>query len=84
MPRVREFFMRCDERFGQLNKVANNLFRIMANISLELDVLYEGLNELHDAELQDRPTVIQTKCQRRYDIRNFMDKWKELEECQMN
>eukprot|EP01084_Bolivina_argentea_P234072 394085_1 len=84
MPRVREFFMRCDERFVSLNKISNNLFKIMANISSELNTLYDGLNELYETESFDQPTIIKTHCQQRYDIRDFMNKWKELEESQMN
>merc|ERR1711933_252193 len=33
MPRIREFFMRCDERFVSLCKTSNHLFRIFGHIS---------------------------------------------------
>ena len=84
IPRVREFFLRCDERLTQLNKICNNLFQIFVHISDELGVFNGSLNELYDAEYNDKPTLMLNKCQDRHNIRDFMNKWKEFEDCQMN
>ena len=84
IPRVREFFTRCDERFTHLNKVCNHCFEIFSKICGELTVFNETLNGLYEAEYNEKPTLMINSCQERFNIRDFMNNWKEFEDCQMN
>merc|ERR1712228_123778 len=84
MPRIREFFMRCDERFVSLCKVCGNLYRIFSHITEELSVFNQELNGLYEAESYDKPKVLAASCNEREDIRGFMAKWKQMSETQMN
>eukprot|EP01084_Bolivina_argentea_P231017 389702_1 len=82
IPRVREFFMRCDERLSVLNKICLNLFGMFVQIKEELNVFGTTLNGLYDAEYNDRPVVMMDECLERHNIRGFINKWAEIEEAQ--
>ena len=83
MPRVREFFMRCDERLAALNKTATTLFKSFANISDELNVLNQCLGDLYDAESMDRPQCM-SSCSERFDVRQFQEEWRQSTYLQTN
>lgn len=83
MPRIREFFMRCDERLEALNKMAASLFKVFANISDELNVLNQFLSDLYDGESMDRPQCM-SSCTERIDIRQFQEEWRHSVHLQAN
>merc|ERR1712130_50657 len=61
-----------------------NLFKIFSHIAEELNVFNQELNGLYDAEYNERPHFMTNECQERYNIRDHTNKWKEMEELNMN
>ena len=85
IPRLREFFIRCDEKFTSLNKISINLFKIFTNITQELNIFNQLLLELYDSEYNDKPQfMLNAKCKERFDIKDFMISWKNFSQLQMN
>eukprot|EP01084_Bolivina_argentea_P172382 298606_1 len=83
IPRVREVYMRCDEKFSSMEKIAKNIFKIMSNIVLEISTMNEELYGLYDIENNEKPESMQNQWQKRVEICEFIGKWKECEQNQM-
>mmetsp|Transcript_6028 Transcript_6028/g.9573 ORF Transcript_6028/g.9573 Transcript_6028/m.9573 type:complete len:464 (-) Transcript_6028:103-1494(-) len=82
MPRVREYFMRCEERLSVLILKCQSLFKAFSAVSTELATVNTDLNALYEAEYNEQPMLVLNRGQERFNVRQFMNDWKETAETQ--
>eukprot|EP01083_Nonionella_stella_P065923 173134_1 len=83
IPRIREAYMRCNERFILMNKIAKNVFKTMTQIVLEINTINEELYGLYDIERKEKPDEVKGKWDNKVQINAFMNKWKQCKQHQM-
>eukprot|EP01083_Nonionella_stella_P316686 1149579_1 len=83
IPRIREVYMRCNERFILMNKIAKNVFKTMTQIVLEINTINEELYGLYDIERKEIPDEVKGKWDKKVQINAFMNKWKQCKQHQM-
>lgn len=82
IPRIREVYIRCNERLDGIHKVALNVFKSMTEITVEIQTMNEELYGLHDIETTEKPQKMKVM-ESRFDINEFMEYWKSMEQNQM-
>ena len=83
IPRIREIYIRCDEKLTYLGKIAKNVFKIMTNIVLEITEVNDQLYGLYDIENNEKPEIMVNQWIKREEICEFLNKWKKVEQNQM-
>jgi len=83
IPRIREVYMRCDEKFVAMNKMAQNIHKIFTNIVTEINTLNDQLYGLYDIEKNEKPEIMKNELMEKEEICSFITKWKTFEQNQM-
>ena len=80
IPRVREVYIRCDEKFASMDKITKNIFKIMTNVVTEINTVNEELYGLYDIENNEKPQTMENQWLKREEVCSFLTKWKKVEQ----
>jgi len=80
IPRIREIYMRCDEKFDRIAKTARSIFQIMTHIVTEISALNEHLYGLQDIEKKERPQCMVNEWIQREEVCAFVTQWRKVEQ----
>merc|ERR1712048_512959 len=63
-----------------MHKIAQNIFKRMTSVVLEINTVNEELYGLGDIEKNEQPEIMMNEWQQREEMGAFMDKWKRFEQ----